>query len=101
MDIKTREEELIQKNASIPSSPKVETKLPLPIRQESRTRHPSDSSSISSVNTAAAKEVTITYTGKPKRPMKKVNLAIVKQRKKEIGNVELLKTLDEYVRDFP
>ena len=34
----------------------------------------------------------------PKKSPKKVNLAVVKQRKKEQGNLELLKTLDEYVR---
>ena len=35
----------------------------------------------------------------PKKSPKKVNLAVVKQRKKEQGNLELLKTLDEYVRE--
>ncbi len=100
MDIQAREEELLQKNASISaaSSPKIEAKLPPP-RHESRNRHPSDSSSISSINTAISnvKDVTVKET-KPKRTFKKVNLAVVKQRKKDAGNMELLKTLDEYVR---
>ena len=34
---------------------------------------------------------------KTKKSLKKVNLAVVKQRKKDMGNLELLKTLDEYV----
>ena len=36
-------------------------------------------------------------TTKAKRTLKKVNLAVVKQRKKDNGNLELMKTLDEYV----
>lgn len=36
-------------------------------------------------------------TSKVKRTLKKVNLAVVKQRKKDNGNLELMKTLDEYV----
>ena len=32
-----------------------------------------------------------------KKSLKKVSLAVVKQRRKEAGTAELLKTLDEYV----
>ena len=34
---------------------------------------------------------------KEKKSLKKVSLAVVKQRRKETGTSELLKTLDEYV----
>ena len=114
MDIENREKVLLQKNASISanSSPKIEPKLPRRVSIESRNRHPSDSSSISSINTAVStkdhgKDLGGMGAGsngagggattKAKRALKKVNLAVVKQRKKDMGNLELLKTLDEYV----
>ena len=116
MDIENREKALLQKNASISanSSPKIEPKLPRRVSIESRNRHPSDSSSISSINTAVStkdhgKDPSCGMgtgsngagaggaTTKAKRTLKKVNLAVVKQRKKDMGNLELLKTLDEYV----
>ena len=57
MDIENREKALLQKNASISANsspmhtPKIENKLPRRVSIE-RNRHPSDSSSISSINTA-------------------------------------------------
>ena len=91
MDIKIREKILRERNASIEIA-----------NVEPRPRPPSECSSISSVNTRGSRETALSpdrICKSPKKsPGKKVNLAVVKQRKKEQGNLELLKTLDEYVR---
>ena len=90
MDIKTREKVLRERNASIEIA-----------NVEPRPRPPSECSSISSVNTRGSRETVMSLNDErksPKKSPKKVNLAVVKQRKKEQGNLELLKTLDEYVR---
>ena len=90
MDIKIREKILRERNASIEIA-----------NVEPRPRPPSECSSISSVNTRGSRETALSpdrICKSPKKsPGKKVNLAVVKQRKKEQGNLELLKTLDEYV----
>ena len=91
MDIKTREKVLRERNASIEIA-----------NVEPRPRPPSECSSISSVNTRGSRETVMSLNDErksPKKSPKKVNLAVVKQRKKEQGNLELLKTLDEYVRE--
>lgn len=92
MDIKIREKLLRERNASIEIA-----------NVEPRPRPPSECSSISSVNTRGSRETVMSMNEdrickSPKKSPKKVNLAVVKQRKKEQGNLELLKTLDEYVR---
>ena len=95
MDIKAREKILRERNASIEIA-----------NVEPRPRPPSECSSVSSVNTASkggSRAETVMSLNEdrksPKKSPRKVNLAVVKQRKKEQGNLELLKTLDEYVRN--
>ena len=91
MDIKAREKILRERNASIEIA-----------NVEPRPRPPSEASSVSSVNTKGSRETVMSLNElkSPKKSPRKVNLAVVKQRKKEQGNLELLKTLDEYVRFY-
>ena len=91
MDIKAREKILRERNASIEIA-----------NVEPRPRPPSECSSVSSVNTKGGSRAETVMSlnedrKSPKKSPRKVNLAVVKQRKKEQGNLELLKTLDEYV----
>ena len=92
MDIKAREKILRERNASIEIA-----------NVEPRPRPPSECSSVSSANTVNRESRAETVMSlnedrkSPKKSPRKVNLAVVKQRKKEQGNLELLKTLDEYV----
>lgn len=93
MDIKSREEILLQRNASIGnnttrSSSLSPTRIP-------RARHASTDSSNSTV---ISKESIRTKEENEPKKKKKVNLAVINQKKKEMVASELLKTLDEYVR---
>ena len=108
MDIKTREETLLQKNAVLDSPtkgspeksefksriPSLERKSRRNKREDSTMSNISTSSSVSSINSVV---VANSKDEKEKKSLKKVSLAVVKQRRKETGTSELLKTLDEYV----
>ena len=99
MDIKAREEILMQRNASIDSSPSKESpksKIPRSkIRNVQTDGTISDSSSVCSIPSLLAKEAK-----EERKSLKKMSLAVVKQKRREAGTQELLKTLDEYVSTY-
>ena len=99
MDIKAREEILMQKNASIDSSPSKESpksKIPRSkVRNVQTDGTISESSSVSSIPSLLAKEAR-----EERKSLKKMSLAVVKQKRREAGTQELLKTLDEYVSNY-
>ena len=99
MDIKAREEILMQRNASIDSSPSKESpksKIPRSkIRNVQTDGTISDSSSVCSIPGLLAKEAK-----EERKSLKKMSLAVVKQKRREAGTQELLKTLDEYVSTY-
>ena len=99
MDIKAREEILMQKNASIDSSPSKESpksKIPRSkVRNVQTDGTISESSSVSSIPSLLAKEAR-----EERKSLKKMSLAVVKQKRREAGTQELLKTLDEYVSTY-
>jgi hypothetical protein len=99
MDIKTREELLRERNATIKVTKEEVEELnddeylsPASAKKvvtRTRTRNQSDSSSMSSFGSKDG--------GKTTSLAKKVNLAIVKQKRKESGQADLLRSLEEYV----
>ena len=90
---------LMQKNASIDSSPSKESpksKIPRSkVRNVQTDGTISESSSVSSIPSLLAKEAR-----EERKSLKKMSLAVVKQKRREAGTQELLKTLDEYVSNY-
>ena len=95
MDIKAREDFLLQRNASIGNN--VSRSSSLSPSRIPRARHPSNDSLNSTVTFKDSNQTKEENDSKKALKKKKVNLAVINQKKKEMAASELLKTLDEYV----